>query len=89
MIRRRLGYVAIVPSSPSSDLSPVAVAWLGRFAVALGQPVPTVSEIEALLSLAGAAAHASHRQAAPVACYLAALAGVSPEEALSRALLLD
>jgi hypothetical protein len=73
---------------PNSDLSSEAVAWLGRFAESLGRPAPTVAEIEALLALAGAAAHASHRQAAPVACYLAALAGVSPEDALSRALLL-
>jgi Domain of unknown function (DUF6457) len=78
-----------VSTSPSSDLSPDAVAWLARFAVALGRPAPTATEIEALLALAGAAAHASHRQAAPVACYLAAAAGISAEEALSRALLLD
>jgi hypothetical protein len=71
-----------------SDLSSDAVAWLARFAEALGRPAPTVAEIESLLALAGAAAHASHRQAAPVACYLAASAGVSPEDALSRALLL-
>ena len=74
---------------PNSDLSADAVAWLGRVAEPLGRPAPTVAEIEALLALAGAAAHASHRQAAPVACYLAALAGISPEDALSKALLLD
>jgi hypothetical protein len=69
----------------SSDISPLAVTWIARFAESLGQPVPTEADIEALLNLAGAAAHASHRQAAPVACWLAAAAGVSPAEALAVA----
>ena len=69
----------------ASDLSDDAVAWLARFAVAIGQPAPSTDEIEALLALAGAAAHASHRQSAPVACWLAAQAGLSPSEALAAA----
>ena len=69
----------------SSDLSSEAVAWIARFAESLGQPVPAVVEIEALLNLAGVAAHASHRQAAPVACWLAAQAGLSPEAGLAAA----
>ena len=38
-----------------------------------------------LLDLAGEAAHSSERVAAPVACWVAAKAGVSPEEALRLA----
>ena len=69
----------------SSDLSAVAVVWIRRFAEALGQPAPTDGDIETLLNLAGVAAHSSHRQAAPVACWLAAQAGLSPAEALATA----
>jgi Domain of unknown function (DUF6457) len=69
----------------SSDLSPEAIAWISRFAASLGQPVPTSSEIESLLNLAGLAAHASHRQAAPVACWLAAQAGLTPDAGLAAA----
>jgi uncharacterized protein DUF6457 len=68
-----------------SDVDPVALAWLERFAAVLGRPAPTADEVEALLALAGTAAHASHRQAAPVACWLAASAGVDPADALERA----
>lgn len=69
----------------SSDLSSEAVAWITRFAESLGQPLPTEDEIETLLNLAGVAAHASHRQAAPVACWLAARAGLSPDAGLAAA----
>jgi hypothetical protein len=68
-----------------SDLDPDALSWLETFAAALGQPGPTTAEVEALLSLAGTAAHASHRQAAPVACWLAARAGLEPSAALAVA----
>lgn len=60
-------------------------AWLQRYAEALGVPAPDAGEVEALLDLAGVAAHASERTAAPVSCWLAARAGVSPEEALTTA----
>jgi hypothetical protein len=43
------------------------------------------AEIEDLLALAGVAAHASERTAAPVSCWLAASAGKSAAEALSAA----
>ena len=68
-----------------SDVEPAALEWLDRYAAAVGVPAPGVEEVATLLALAGAAAHASHRQAAPVACWLAALAGLSPAEALTRA----
>lgn len=68
-----------------SDLNPEAVAWLVRFAETIGEVAPTTEEIETLLALAGAAAHSSHRQAAPVACWLAARAGLAPGAALEIA----
>ena len=48
------------------------------------QPI-TDEEVENLLALAGIAAHASERKAAPVTCYLAARAGVSIPDALAIA----
>ncbi len=68
-----------------SDLNADALAWLARYAERLGLPTPSIDEVETLLSLAGVAAHSSHRQAAPVACWLAARAGVSPAAALDMA----
>ena len=68
-----------------SDVEPAALDWLARYAAAIGVPAPSPEEVATLLELAGTAAHASHRQAAPVACWLAATAGLSPAEALTRA----
>jgi hypothetical protein len=59
--------------------------WLAAFAAAAGVPAPGEDEIEALLEAAGAAAHASERTAAPVTCWLAARAGLTPAEALALA----
>jgi molybdopterin-guanine dinucleotide biosynthesis protein A len=64
---------------------PTAEEWLATFAAALGRPAPDDDEIRAVLELASIAAHASERRAAPVACWLAAVAGVPPEEARARA----
>ena len=64
-----------------TDIPPEAIDWCARFAAALGTEPPTVDEIDTLLALAGVAAHASQRQAAPVACWLAARAGVDPVRA--------
>jgi hypothetical protein len=55
--------------------------WLRRFAAELGLPEPTDADIEPLLALAGAAAHASERTAAPLSCWLAGKAGVEPAAA--------
>ncbi len=60
-------------------------AWLADFAAAIDVPPPTAEEIEQLLKLAGVAAHSSRRQAAPVATWLAAQAGLSPAEAIAKA----
>jgi hypothetical protein len=62
-----------------------AEEWIAEFAAALGRPAPTEDEIAAVLELASVAAHASERRAAPVACWLAALAGVPAGEARERA----
>ena len=55
--------------------------WLDAYAAALGTAPPTTDEFKTLLDLAGVAAHSSERVAAPVACWLAAKAGVDPVEA--------
>lgn len=59
-----------------------ASAWVRDFAQFLGVNPPNDDETTSILALAGAAAHASERTAAPVACWLAASAGLSAGEAL-------
>ena len=59
--------------------------WLSTYAELLGTQPPTPVELETLLALAGVAAHASERAAAPVACWLAASAQVTPAQALELA----
>ena len=59
--------------------------WIAAFAAAAGTATPSAEEIDALLELAGIAAHASERTAAPVACWLAATAGLTPGDALALA----
>ena len=66
-------------------MAPTAEEWIAQFAEALGRPVPTGAEMTAVLELASVAAHASERRAAPIACWLAALAGRDPEEACALA----
>lgn len=56
--------------------------WIDAFAERLGVPPPTAEEWSTLLDMAGVAAHASERVAAPVACWVAAQAGESPQAAL-------
>jgi hypothetical protein len=60
-------------------------AWIRRYAEALGVDAPSEAEVDALLALAGVAAHASERPAAPLSCWLAAKAGATPTEALAVA----
>lgn len=66
-----------------------AEEWIEAFAAALGHPNPTEEERGAILRLASVAAHSSERRAAPIACWLAAQAGVPLEEAFARARALD
>jgi uncharacterized protein DUF6457 len=62
-----------------------AKEWLAAYAGELGAEPPSSDEFTQLLDLAAEAAHASERVAAPVACWLAARAGRTPEEALELA----
>lgn len=59
--------------------------WLQAFATRLGIATPSEEEVALILDLAGTAAHSSQRTAAPVACWLAASAGLTPGEALEIA----
>ena len=59
--------------------------WISAFAEAAGTSPPSEEEVEALLELAGVAAHASERTAAPITCWLAAVAGLRPADALRLA----
>jgi hypothetical protein len=69
-----------------ADEIPAEVAsWLAAFAERLGLPAPTDDQIEAVLGLAAVAARGSARQAAPVACWLTAQAGVDVASATDLA----
>jgi hypothetical protein len=59
--------------------------WIAAYAEKLGTQAPSADEFKLLLDLAGVAAHSSERVAAPVSCWLAARAGVDPQEALKLA----
>jgi hypothetical protein len=58
--------------------------WIARFAAALGVDAPDAATVQTLLELAGVAAHASERVAAPIACYLVGRAGLDAGQALDR-----
>ena len=62
-----------------------AEEWIDAYARALGVTPPTSEEIDGILRLAALAAHASERRAAPVACWLAARAGLEPDAARTAA----
>lgn len=66
-------------------LQPDARAWLDAFAARLGVDAPDDETVDQLLSLAGVAAHASQRQAAPIACWVLGRAGLDPAAALALA----
>jgi hypothetical protein len=55
--------------------------WITAFAARLGVDPPDAETVDTLLAVAGTAAHASERTAAPIACYLVGLAGASPPDA--------
>jgi uncharacterized protein DUF6457 len=59
--------------------------WIEAYAQRLGTEPPTSKEWSALLELAAVAAHTSERVAAPVSCWVAARANVSPQAALQAA----
>ena len=62
-----------------------ARSWISAYAERLGADAPTRDEFEAILALAAEAAHSSERVAAPVACWVAAKAGVPLTDALETA----
>jgi Domain of unknown function (DUF6457) len=55
--------------------------WIAAFAERLGVPPPDAATVDTLLALAGTAAHASERTAAPIACFLVGRAGLETDEA--------
>lgn len=59
--------------------------WIERYASAAGVDPPTEAQVGTLLDVAAAAAHGSERTAAPVTTWIAARAGLSPEQALAIA----
>lgn len=59
--------------------------WIAAFADRIGVDPPDAATVEALLELAGVAAHASERIAAPIACWLVGRAGIDPAAALEAA----
>jgi hypothetical protein len=59
--------------------------WAGAYAAAAGISPPSPDDIDLLLQLAGVAAHASERTAAPITCWIAATAGLTPARALALA----
>jgi Domain of unknown function (DUF6457) len=59
--------------------------FLEAFAAEVGAPPPSPGEIGTLLELAGVAAHASERSAAPIACWIGASSGLSASELLAVA----
>jgi hypothetical protein len=69
-----------------TDVSVTATEWLAAFAAQLGLDPPEDDECNDILALAGAAAHNSERVSAPIACWLAAKAGLEASEARELAL---
>jgi len=59
--------------------------WVAAFAAEIGVDAPDEGAIDALLDLAGMAARASERIAAPIACYLVGRAGLDINAAMNAA----
>ena len=59
--------------------------WLTEFAAVAKGRALSEQERELILALAGVAAHASERTAAPLTCWVASAAGLSPSAALDIA----
>jgi hypothetical protein len=62
-----------------------ATEWIAAYAARVGVEPPSKDEFKALLDLAGEAAHSSERVAAPISCWIAAKAGLTPSQALAAA----
>lgn len=59
--------------------------WISELARRIGTNPPSDDELTQLLDLAGVAAHASERIAAPIACWMVGRAGMDPGSALALA----
>jgi Domain of unknown function (DUF6457) len=59
--------------------------WIAAFAGEAGVERPSPEEIRQLLELAGSAAHASERTAAPIACWVAGRSQLTLPELLAAA----
>lgn len=62
-----------------------AQQWYEKFAQEVGGQAPSEDEVSRVLELAGKAAHASERIAAPVACWIAGREGIELSEAIKIA----
>jgi hypothetical protein len=69
-----------------THVSVTSTEWLAAFAAQLGLDSPGDEECNDILALAGTAAHNSERLSAPIACWLAAKAGLEASEARELAL---
>ena len=68
---------------------PTDTEWIAAFAARLGVTPPDAETVATLLDLAGVAAHASERLAAPLACWLVGRAGVDVHRARAVADTID
>ena len=59
--------------------------FLAAFAAEIGTSEPDRQDIDVLLELAGIAAHASERLAAPLACWMGGVSGLPADELLAAA----
>ncbi len=62
-----------------------ASEFLQAFAAEVGSPAPTEQQVDDLLALAGIAAHASERLAAPLTAWIGGASGLPPSELLAAA----
>jgi DNA-directed RNA polymerase specialized sigma24 family protein len=72
-------------SATVQHMTVTAQQWLAGFAAELGIDPPDDDQVAQLLGVAAVAARASERTAAPISCWLAAIAGLTPQDALSAA----
>jgi len=61
---------------------PAGYEWIDAYCARLGVEPPSEADRERILALAGVAAHASERLAAPIACWIAGREGLALEDAM-------
>jgi hypothetical protein len=69
----------------TSNPKATAAEWAVLFARELGTAAPSDEEVDDLLAIAGTAAHASERTAAPLSTWLVGRSGVTAAEAKAAA----